>query len=152
MLLLSRSRRILRAVAITVGVLGFSAVVALLPKPVAAAVTDAGVGVSPDHNGRVFVLEGRFFHDRGFGRGSIAIPGFARGSIVTPGFARGSIAAPGFARGGIATPGFARGGIATPGFTRGGIGTSGFARGGITTSGFIRGGFAAPSMMRGGGR
>src|SRR5215472_15704185 len=55
MLLLSRSRRILRAVAITVGVLGFSAVVALLPKPVAAAVTDAGVGVFPDHNGRVFV-------------------------------------------------------------------------------------------------
>ena len=122
MLLLTLSRRILRAVAITVGVLGFSAVVALLPKPVAAAVTDAGVGVFPDHNGRVFVLEGRFFHDRGFGRGSIATPGFSRGSIATSGFARG------------------------------GIGTSGFARGGIGISGFIRGGFAAPSMMRGGGR
>src|SRR5215472_1856976 len=76
MLLLTHSRRILRAVAVTVGVLGFSAVVALLPKPVAAAVIDAGVGVFPDHNGRVFVLEGRFFHDRGFGRGSIATPGF----------------------------------------------------------------------------
>ena len=122
MLLLTRCRRILRAVAITVGVLEFSAVVALLPKPVAAAVTDAGVGVFSDHNGRVFVLEGRFFHDRGFGRGSIATPGFARGSIATPGFARGSIATPGFARGSIAT------------------------------SGFIRGGFAASTMMRGGRR
>ena len=122
MLLLTRSRRILRAVAITVGVLGFSAVVALLPKPVAAAFADAGVGEFPDHNGRVFVLEGRFFHDRGFGRGSIATPGFARGSIATPGFARGSIATPGFARGSIAT------------------------------SGFIRGGFAASTMMRGGRR
>jgi hypothetical protein len=131
MLSLTRSRRILRAVAITVGVLGFSAVVALLPKPVAAAFADAGVGVFPDHNGRVFVLEGRFFHDRGFGRGSIATPGFSRGSIETPGFSRGS--------------------IATPGFARSGIGASGFARG-IATSGFIRGGFAAPSMMRGGGR
>jgi hypothetical protein len=132
MLLLTRSRRILRAVAITVGVLGFSAVVALLPKPVAAAFADAGVGVFPDHNGRGFVLEGRFFHDRGFGRGSIATPGFSRGSIATPGFARGS--------------------IATPRFARSGIGTSGFARGGIATSGFIRGGFAASGMMRGGGR
>src|SRR5215469_4735287 len=125
MLLLSRSRRILRAVAITVGVLGFSAVVALLPKPAAAAVTDAGVGVFPDHNGRVFVLEGRFFRDRGFGRGSIATPGFSRGSI--------------------ATSGFARGGIGTSAFARGSIATSGFARGGIATSGLIRGGFAAPS-------
>ena len=132
MLLLTRGRRILGAVAITVGVLGFLAVVALLPKPVAAAFADSGVGVFPEHNGRVFVLESRFFHDRGFGRGSIATPGFSRGSIATPGFSRGS--------------------IATPGFARGGIGTSGFARGGITTSGFIRGGFAAPSMMRGGGR
>jgi len=110
MLLLSRSRRILRAVAITVGVLGFSAVVALLPKPVAAAVTDAGVGVFPDHNGRVFVLEGRFFHDRGFGRGSIATPGFSRSSIATPGFSRGSIATSGFIRGGFAAPSMMRGG------------------------------------------
>jgi len=122
MLLLTRCRRILRAVAITVGVLEFSAVVALLPKPVAAAFADAGVGEFPDHNGRVFVLEGRFFHDRGFGRGSIATPGFARGRIGTSGFARGSIATPGFARGSIAT------------------------------SGFIRGGFAASTMMRGGRR
>ena len=110
MLLLTRSRRILRAVAITVGVLGFSAVVALLPKPVAAAVTDAGVGVFPDHNGRVFVLEGRFFHDRGFGRGSIATPGFSRGGIGTSGFARGGIGTSGFIRRGFAAPSMMRGG------------------------------------------
>jgi len=118
MLLLTRRCRILGAVAIMVGMLGFAAA-ALLPKPVAAALADVGVGVFPEHNGRA-----------GFACGSIATPGFARGSIATPGFARGGIATPGFARGGIATPGLARRSIATPGFARGGFAGPSMMRGG----------------------